>query len=67
MLRGIHHYEGKAAFRTWLYKIAKARIIDYYRSKEYKQQKKTVNLLTDQRESNDVLFTIEQKDEVNRF
>ncbi|MED1437739.1 sigma-70 family RNA polymerase sigma factor [Aeribacillus composti] len=66
MLRGIHHYEGKAAFRTWLYKIARARIIDYYRSKEYKQQKKTVNLLTDQRESDDVLFTIEQKDEVKQ-
>ncbi|MGY4690709.1 RNA polymerase sigma factor [Salibacterium sp. K-3] len=33
MLRSIYRYDGRASFRTWLYKIANSRIIDYYRSK----------------------------------
>ncbi|WP_240378181.1 RNA polymerase sigma factor [Bacillus piscicola] len=39
MLRSIYRYDGRASFRTWLYKIANARIIDYYRSKFYKENK----------------------------
>ncbi|WP_349409867.1 sigma-70 family RNA polymerase sigma factor [Pseudalkalibacillus sp. SCS-8] len=41
MLRTIHGFDGRASFRTWLYKVANSRIIDFYRSKHYKQNKQT--------------------------
>lgn len=44
MLRTIHGFEGRASFRTWLYKIANSKLIDYYRSKSYKQNKQTVSI-----------------------
>jgi RNA polymerase sigma-70 factor (ECF subfamily) len=38
MVKSIDNYEEKrCSFRTWLYKIASNKIIDYYRSKSYKQ------------------------------
>jgi len=38
MLLSIDHYDGmKSTFRTWLYQIAKRRIVDYYRSKDYQE------------------------------
>ncbi|WP_040345345.1 RNA polymerase sigma factor [Neobacillus bataviensis] len=38
VLKSIHNYDSKkAAFRTWLYKLASNRLIDYYRSKNYKE------------------------------
>lgn len=43
MLQTIKTYdEKKASFRTWLYKIATYRLVDYYRSKFYKYNKKAV-------------------------
>ena len=45
MLGSIENYDfKKASFKTWLYKIATFKIIDYYRSKEYKQQSIWVNI-----------------------
>lgn len=42
MLQTIHHYDNrKASFRTWLYRLATNRIIDYYRSKQYRQSQLT--------------------------
>ncbi|NBJ70697.1 sigma-70 family RNA polymerase sigma factor [Roseburia sp. 1XD42-34] len=41
VLRTIHSFDGRASFRTWLYKIANSRLIDHYRSKYYQQNKKT--------------------------
>lgn len=36
VLKSIQHYDPKkAAFRTWLYKLASNRIVDYYRSRSY--------------------------------
>ncbi|GKV67064.1 MULTISPECIES: RNA polymerase sigma factor [unclassified Sporosarcina] len=36
-LQSIHQYnDKKASFRTWLYKIASNRLVDYYRSKSYR-------------------------------
>ena len=38
VLQSINNYDGKkAAFRTWLYKLASNRLIDFYRSKSYKE------------------------------
>ena len=37
MLQGLHQFEGKrASFRTWLYKIATYKVVDYFRSRSYK-------------------------------
>jgi len=40
MLRSIHLFNGKrASFKTWLYKIAANRVVDYFRSKYYKYER----------------------------
>lgn len=40
MLQGLHLFEGKrASFRTWLYKIATYKMVDYFRSRQYKYRK----------------------------
>lgn len=45
MLRSIDSFdENKASFRTWMYRLATFRIVDYYRSKLFKQQIKTDEL-----------------------
>ena len=37
VLQSIQHYDAKrASFRTWLYKVASNRLVDYYRSKSYR-------------------------------
>lgn len=37
VLKSIPRFEGKkASFRTWLYKLASNRLVDYYRSRHYK-------------------------------
>jgi len=39
MLETIHQFDAQlATFRTWLYQIARYRIVDYYRSKSHRQQ-----------------------------
>jgi RNA polymerase sigma factor (sigma-70 family) len=43
MLRSIDNFDNnKASFRTWLYKIATYKIVDYYRSKQYKYRQTSV-------------------------
>ncbi|WP_243739964.1 RNA polymerase sigma factor [Aureibacillus halotolerans] len=44
MLKGIHNFSYRSSFRTWLYKVAKSRLIDYYRSKFHKQSRRTDEL-----------------------
>lgn len=45
MLRSISGYEaGKSSFKTWLYKIASNKIIDYYRSKHYRYKSLTLDI-----------------------
>ncbi len=40
LLRSMDHYnEAKAAFRTWLYRVATNKMVDYYRSKNYKHSR----------------------------
>ncbi|MBM7702799.1 RNA polymerase sigma-70 factor (ECF subfamily) [Bacillus iocasae] len=68
MLQSIHHFEGKrASFKTWLYKIATNRIVDYYRSRHYKYDR-----MSDAMEElfisgeEDFTVTLERKEEVER-
>ena len=36
VLKSIQHFDSKkASFRTWLYKLASNRLVDYFRSKNY--------------------------------
>lgn len=36
VLKSIHHFDDKkASFRTWLYKLASNRLVDYFRSRSY--------------------------------
>lgn len=38
VLKAVKNYdENRSSFRTWLYKVATNRLVDYYRSKSYKQ------------------------------
>jgi len=40
MLKSIDHYDQKkSSFRTWLYQITRRRIADYYRSKDYQEDR----------------------------
>jgi RNA polymerase sigma-70 factor (ECF subfamily) len=45
-LRTIGHYDLKkdASFKTWLYKIAANKVVDYYRSRAYKETGRTLPL-----------------------
>lgn len=38
MLKTLSSFNRKNSFKTWLYKIATYKVIDYYRSKNYKQR-----------------------------
>jgi RNA polymerase sigma-70 factor (ECF subfamily) len=45
VLRSINNYDSKkASFRTWLYKLASNRLVDYYRSKSYKDSQRIVTI-----------------------
>lgn len=45
MLISISNYDfTRASFRTWLYKIASNKLVDYYRSKSYKHSTKIIDL-----------------------
>ncbi|SFF97235.1 RNA polymerase sigma-70 factor, ECF subfamily [Halobacillus alkaliphilus] len=37
MLKSLYRYDGRSSFRTWLYMVAKSRVIDHYRSKQFKE------------------------------
>ncbi|ALC91343.1 RNA polymerase subunit sigma-70 [Bacillus sp. FJAT-18017] len=68
VLQSIHGFNAKkASFKTWLYKLATYRVVDYYRSRAYRYQTITVNSedieITD---SEDFTISLEYKHEVQR-
>lgn len=69
MLQTINNYvESKASFRTWLYKIATYRMVDYYRSKYYKYNSITTSIDNCEiYDLDDMVVTIENKQEVEQI
>src|SRR5690606_24929462 len=69
LLQTIRNYDsGKSSFKTWLYKIATNRIVDYYRSKYYKYDHAVVPLEEDLlHEPADFTVRIEQKQEIEKM
>ncbi len=68
VLKSIHSYDSKkATFRTWLYKLASNRLVDYYRSKSYKD-KQLVQPIEDYEfeDEHDMTISLEYKDDVER-
>ncbi|AZB41414.1 sigma-70 family RNA polymerase sigma factor [Bacillus sp. FJAT-42376] len=69
VLKSIHHYNAaKASFRTWLYRIASNRLIDYYRSKSYKyrQLSEPINDHDFEMEE-DMMLSLEYKEDVQNI
>ncbi|UII56789.1 sigma-70 family RNA polymerase sigma factor [Cytobacillus spongiae] len=69
VLKSINRFdEKKASFRTWLYRIASNRLVDYYRSKQYQysQQSETIEGYEFENEE-DVIVQLEYKEDVERI
>lgn len=68
VLKSINNYdESKSSFRTWVYKIATNKLVDYYRSKNYKYKNIVVpiedNIIEDK---DDFIKNIEHKEDVEK-
>lgn len=68
VLRSIHNYDHKkASFRTWLYKLASNRLVDYFRSKSYKVTQLIQPIEDyDFEDEYDMTISLEYKDDVER-
>lgn len=69
ILQNINLYnKKKSAFRTWIYKIATYKVIDYYRSKYYKESKLYISIENHEIHS-DLNFTIdyEKKEDIEKI
>ncbi|WP_317312127.1 RNA polymerase sigma factor [Clostridium thermobutyricum] len=69
MLRSIRNFDSsKSSFKTWLYKISSNKIIDYYRSKEYKHTIKITDIEEFEfRDSINIEKEIIQKENLNEI
>jgi RNA polymerase sigma-70 factor (ECF subfamily) len=69
LLKSIYSYdEKKASFRTWLYKVATYRLVDYYRSKYYRYNSMTVSIdQFDIYDKEDIGITLENKADVEKI
>lgn len=67
-LKSIKRYDSKkAAFRTWLYKIASNRLVDYYRSKSYRYAQIEETLENDDIEdAYDLTISLEYKEDYEK-
>lgn len=68
VLKSIKNYDSKkASFRTWLYKVAANRLVDYYRSKNYKDTQR-VEPIEDYEieDKHDMTLTLEYKDDFEK-
>lgn len=69
MLKTIDKFDyKKASFRTWIYKIATYRLVDYYRSKYYKYNKVCVSIENIEiQDENDIIEKIQYKDDAKNI
>ncbi|MBN8191836.1 RNA polymerase sigma factor [Bacillus sp. NTK074B] len=67
-LKSIGNYDAKkASFRTWLYKVASNRVVDYFRSRNYQYRKLTEPLEgKDLEEKGELTIRLEYKEEVEQ-
>ena len=69
MLKTLHTYDkNKASFRTWLYRIATNKVVDYFRSKSYKYT--TIVETIEEKEiedSGDFTVNLEYKEDVEKI
>lgn len=69
VLKSLKNYDGKrASFRTWLYKLASNRLVDYYRSKSYKYAKVVESMEDhDFEDDYDLSVSFEYKEDVEKI
>ncbi|WP_026895752.1 RNA polymerase sigma factor [Clostridiisalibacter paucivorans] len=69
ILKSIYNYDEKrSSFRTWLYRIATYRLVDYYRSKNYKYNSTIVSIdNVDIYDNEDIEIAVENKEDVERI
>ncbi|MBP3950961.1 RNA polymerase sigma factor [Bacillus suaedae] len=69
VLKSIVNYDAKkASFRTWLYKVASNRLVDYYRSRSYKDERMVESIDEFEIEDeSDFTLSFEYKEEVEQL
>ncbi|WP_047983936.1 RNA polymerase sigma factor [Ornithinibacillus californiensis] len=69
VLKSIHQFEGRTAtFRTWLYRIASNRVVDFYRSRHYKMRRISDTIEDmELHDSEDLVVSLEYKEEMERI
>lgn len=68
VLKSIAHYdEKKGSFRTWLYKVATNRLVDYYRSRKFKELQRVEPIdAYDLEDPQDWTVSLEYREEVEK-
>ncbi|MBO0993886.1 RNA polymerase sigma factor [Bacillus sp. SD088] len=69
VLQSIHRFKNeRASFRTWLYRVATNRVVDYYRSRNYKYRNYTSPLEDeDVQDQNDFVLSLEYKEDIEKI
>ncbi|HHW37264.1 MAG TPA: sigma-70 family RNA polymerase sigma factor [Bacillales bacterium] len=69
VLKSIKHFDShKASFRTWLYRLASNRLVDYYRSKHYKYKQLSESFdVYDFEDEEDMTVSLEYKEDVKKI
>lgn len=69
MLKSLHSFDdSKAAFRTWIYRIATNKVVDYFRSKNYKYTTIVETIEEKQIEdTTDFTIRLEHKEDVKKI
>ena len=69
MLKSLHSFdENKSSFRTWLYRIATNKVVDYFRSKNYKYTT-LIETIEDRKieDTTDFTVNLEHKEDVEKI
>ena len=69
MLKSLHNFDdSKASFRTWIYRIATNKVVDYFRSKNYKYHTFVDSIEDNQVEdTSDFVISLEYKQDVEKI